>query len=200
VVHLNTATELQVAFTSGARRLVLVRGEAQFDVMHDAGRPFLVRVGGRTIRAVGTAFNVRLSDGKVEVLVTEGRVAIADSTSSATTTPPRAIEVSAGELAALGEAQPEVTQTQPADANARLAWQRGLIVFRGEPLASALEEVERYTPVRFELADPELGKLRIGGYYKIGDVEGLQRSLIENFPLAISREGDRVIIRAVEAR
>ncbi len=48
----------------------LEAGEAHFAVAPDAARPFVVRVGGVAVRAVGTAFNVRYAaDGAVEVTV-----------------------------------------------------------------------------------------------------------------------------------
>lgn len=36
-----------------------------------------------------------------------------------------------------------------------LAWQKGMIVFKGEPLESVLEEIGRYTPVRFSISDED---------------------------------------------
>ena len=61
-------------FNAAERRVRLVRGEAHFKVATNKARPFLVEVGGVAVRAVGTAFNVRLADGDLVVLVTEGKV------------------------------------------------------------------------------------------------------------------------------
>ena len=54
-------------------------GEAYFTVAKNPGRPFVVAAGGVGVRAVGTAFNVRLDSDAVEVLVTEGRVQVSRS-------------------------------------------------------------------------------------------------------------------------
>jgi transmembrane sensor len=199
MVQLNTATDLRVAFTRSQRKVVLRSGEAQFDVFHDASRPFVVQVGTRTVRAVGTAFNVRVAPDRVTVVVTEGRVAIADSDARATQTAAHEVQVVAGEVAELGATAPVVRPTDPVGRDALLAWQRGMLVFRGEPLGAALAEVERYTSVRFEIGDAEARELRIGGYYRIGDVDGLVRSLQENFPLVISRHGDIVTVESAES-
>lgn len=79
-VDLNVGADIAVEFTAGgagARRVVLRRGEAHFTVAKDAARPFVVEAGGVAVRAVGTAFSVQRGGAGVEVLVTEGRVAVA---------------------------------------------------------------------------------------------------------------------------
>ncbi|MCX6941829.1 MAG: FecR domain-containing protein, partial [Verrucomicrobia bacterium] len=74
VVELNGAAVIVADFTASERRVRLERGEAYFTVMKDPARPFIVTAAGVAVRAVGTAFNVRLADTAVEVLVTEGQV------------------------------------------------------------------------------------------------------------------------------
>ena len=62
-----------------------------------------------------------------------------------------------------------------------LAWQKGMIVFKGEPLESVLEEIGRYTPVRFSISDEGLKRRRVAGYFKVGDIEGLLGALKNSF-------------------
>ena len=76
-VQLNTASEVEIDFSSGKRKVRLLQGEAHFTVAHDKSRPFEVFAGNGMVRAVGTAFSVYLKDKDVEVTVTEGRVDIA---------------------------------------------------------------------------------------------------------------------------
>ncbi|MBC7366877.1 MAG: FecR domain-containing protein, partial [Undibacterium sp.] len=73
VLELNGDTRLRVSLAPHERRVELVAGEAHFTVAHDRTRPFIVSAGGVAVRAVGTAFNVRLATTAVEVLVTEGK-------------------------------------------------------------------------------------------------------------------------------
>jgi transmembrane sensor len=77
MVELNSASEVAVQFSPAERRVRLVRGEAHFTVAKNKARPFLVEAGTIAVHAVGTAFNVRLGGKDVEVLVTEGKVAVA---------------------------------------------------------------------------------------------------------------------------
>jgi transmembrane sensor len=62
-------------FRPGAARAAR-SGEAHFFVEKDPQRPFVVNAAGIDVRAVGTAFNVRIDPAAVEVLVTEGRVRV----------------------------------------------------------------------------------------------------------------------------
>ena len=73
-IELNGDARVLVEFSPAVRRVTIVRGEAHFEVAHDTARPFVVVAGEVSVRAVGTAFSVRLAPRDVNVLVTDGRV------------------------------------------------------------------------------------------------------------------------------
>lgn len=200
----SVATRVEVAYREAERSLTIVRGEAAFEVQHDAARPFVVVVGVRRIRAVGTAFNVRLErNGRLEVTVTEGQILVTapprgDSPGAATAAAHQA-RVAAGEQlqADVSDAQWHVQRLLQEALSSRLAWQRGMLVFDGEPLEAALAEVSRYSEVRFEIRDDSIRAMRVGGFYKSGDIDGLVRSLEQNLGIVASREADgRVVLSA----
>ena len=207
VVTLNTDTALSVEYTSGERRVVLERGEAYFEVAEDPSRPFAAYVGGRIVQAVGTAFNIRLArDGDVEVTVTEGRVKLLDAPQAAATqraASPTEFDTTLieGEVALLDEAalprvMPRITRLTPNEVDIKVAWQRGMLIFEGEPLGAVLTEVMRYTTTEFVLEDERLGDVRVGGYFRAGDIEGLLIALNENFQIGSERVGtDRIVLR-----
>ncbi|MFM9031654.1 MAG: FecR family protein, partial [Opitutaceae bacterium] len=88
VVELNASTEVRVVLAADERRVLLLGGEAHFTVAQDPSRPFVVEAAGVSVRAVGTAFNVLISSGAVEVLVTEGKVAVVDRPADTARPPP----------------------------------------------------------------------------------------------------------------
>ena len=90
VVQLNTNSVVVVSYTASERGIHLQQGEAHFTVSHNPQKPFLVRAGNGIVRAVGTAFSVRLYEHSVDVIVTEGRVALnkVDTALSASSTTP----------------------------------------------------------------------------------------------------------------
>jgi transmembrane sensor len=73
-VTLNTDTDVRIELSPSERRVDLRRGEAFFDVAHDATRPFVVRAGDKRVVAVGTKFSVRRDGNEMWVVVTEGMV------------------------------------------------------------------------------------------------------------------------------
>ena len=93
-VTLNTNTRLSVSFSQRAREVVLVRGEATFNVAHDGkASPFNVIAGQRTFQAQGTRFNLRTLPDNIDLIVMEGRVKILDARPREPTTPARRRDV-----------------------------------------------------------------------------------------------------------
>lgn len=222
-ITLNRGAVVEEHFTPGERRVALRRGEAHFTVAKDAARPFIVEVGGVVLRAVGTAFNVRLEPSAIDVLVTEGRVAIASSdrggpeelrpaamrgglmiSADVSRRPdPTPLIVSAGEktviaLAPAAPATPEVLAVTPAEIEARLAWQPRLLDFTNAPLPQIVAEFNRCNPVRLVLGDPELATFRLSATFRSDNVEGFVRLMISDFGLRAERpgEGEIALFRA----
>jgi transmembrane sensor len=216
VVRLNTDTELTVVYSTAARNVFLRRGEAHFNVAHAADHPFRVHVGSRVVEAIGTAFNVHLrTDGEIEVTVTEGKVTVTRAGMAPTVPAAQKVEAIGiesldatlvegqvailDEAATLGQAVPQITRLEPVDLDIKLAWQRGMLVFQGEPLQEMLAEVGRYTTTEFVLADTKLASVRVGGYFRAGDIDGLLVALRENFKIDSETTTDnRIVLRAAD--
>lgn len=79
------------------------------------------------------------------------------------------------------------------------AWRKGLLLFTGDSLEEVVTEISRYTPVSIEIENPELKSIRIGGQFRVGDVNGMFNALEANFGLTItSLDNNRVLISATE--
>lgn len=76
VVGLNTNSVVEIVYSAAERRIRLTRGEAFFTVAKNPNRPFWVEADGVSVRAVGTAFDVRDRPDAIEVLVREGKVQV----------------------------------------------------------------------------------------------------------------------------
>src|SRR5262249_2994594 len=79
-LSLDAQTAVKVQYSSDFRALRLLRGQARFDVAHDARRPFQVQAGDRAVLATGTAFNVDLLGDQLYVTLLEGHVKVAPVT------------------------------------------------------------------------------------------------------------------------
>src|SRR5204863_1747502 len=75
-LDLNAGTRLTVTLGVRERRVVMAEGEAVFDVAPDKSRPFLIAAGDRTVRVVGTRFDVRRRAGRLSVTVERGLVEV----------------------------------------------------------------------------------------------------------------------------
>jgi transmembrane sensor len=189
-LHLNTNSIVTVDFSSEARNIVLLRGEAHFEVAHDKQRPFSVTAGSNTVTAVGTAFNMQyVDDNAFELVVTEGKVLVKDRFSVSSndllfgrkSVTEEGLLMFAGEKATVQGKVEERENLSQNDIDDDLAWQQGMIVFKGEPLEAVLAEIGRYTPVRFNISDDTLRKRRVAGYFKVGDIDGLLSALKSSF-------------------
>lgn len=203
LIVLNTNSLLHVEYTPSQRLLTLERGEVNVRVARDESRPLSVVAGDQVFEAVGTAFNVQIIESrKVELVVTEGRVRVGvrkrSSDSAETVTPdvpvPSPRTVSAGEKLILGTIEEEITPVSPEEIEVRLSWRNGNLIFRGEPLEEALEEVGRYTAVEFVFVDDDLRRRPVAGLFKAGDVDGLLASLRENLDIVHERVDDRTVL------
>ena len=182
-VTLNTDTLLAVDLTPQRRDVYLRRGEAHFDVVHDASRPFYVHVGDAVIRDVGTQFEVRLhSDRDIDVLVDEGQVEVRGPVAADWV---RAL--SAGEQLFIAGPNLKVMAVSRKQVADDLAWREGALVFDGEPLSQALDEVGRYTRTRIVLGGPKVASLHISGRFRTDDVQGFFRALQAALPVEVSQ-------------
>jgi transmembrane sensor len=195
-VTLNTNTILETDLRRRTREIYLRKGEAHFQVAHDRSRPFLVHAGDAVVRAVGTAFEVRvLTDQHVDVVVDEGRVEVqatsllpaspnpAAHTRAVVATTVRALN--AGERLSTASRDYAVTPITAQQMSSELAWREGAIIFDGQPLSEAIAEIERYTDARIVVTDPEIARLRVGGRFRTGDVQEFFDALQTALPVSI---------------
>jgi len=178
VIDLNTDSQVRVRLAAAKRDIRLLRGEGRFQVAHDLARPFVVKAADTDVRAVGTAFSVRLRESaQIDVLVSEGTVAIA------TTRVAHAPPLNAGDAAVLLPDRMSVSRVEPTSLERRFAWTTGKLQFRGDSLGEAVAEFNRYNRRHLRLADPALAQLRVGGTFSATDPESFAAALSSAFGL-----------------
>ena len=196
IVTLNTNTIVETDLRRHTREIYLRKGEAHFQVAHDRSRPFLVHAGDAVVRAVGTAFEVRvLTDQHVDVVVNEGSVEVqAPGPMPASLNPstrPRVAAattvraLNAGERLSTASHDYAVTPITAQQLSSELAWREGAIIFDSERLSDAVAEIERYTDARIVISDPQIAGLRVGGRFRTGDVQEFFDALQTALPVSI---------------
>lgn len=187
-VELNAGAEIATDFSPDRRSVRLLRGEAHFAVTKDPQRPFVVTAGRVAIRAVGTEFAVQLAAGDVDVLVTEGRVAVERAAerplAPSAVQPAEAVLafVDAGNSVSLpAEAPPAVTPrfspVSPSQVQSALAWRSRRVEFSDTPLTDVVAHFNRRNTIQLQVANAEVGQIRVGGVFWADDPEALARLL-----------------------
>jgi len=188
---LNTDSRIRARMSPGRREIVLDRGEALFTVAHDTKRPFDVTAGDTVVRAVGTAFSVRLMDHKqVNVIVAEGRVSIDppdDSLDSKLPQPvalPTISTLSAGQAVSVKAHRLKIQKIADEDVSRKLAWTQGRIWFDRVSLAEAVAEFNRYNRRQLVIEDPAIAGMHIGGTFEATDLDSFVAAL-ETFGIRV---------------
>lgn len=189
-VTVNTASAVVVDFDRSVRRVRLDQGEAWFQVAKDSARPFLVEAGSVRVKAIGTAFSVRRSGHRADVLVTEGVVEVWSDGGAQ-----RPVRVSAGARAVVTE---NVTVERSVEATASidraLAWRSGKIDFDGETLEEAVAEFNRYNHRKLRVADPRLAQEAFYGVFRIDDPAGFARVVEVTLKVPVDSSTDEIRI------
>jgi transmembrane sensor len=207
-VTLNTNSSVDVHFTADERRVRLLRGEAHFEVAKNPARPFVVVATGVAVKAVGTAFSVRVKSSAVDVLVTEGRVRVDDATGGASLLQSVAVTVSAEPpLLVAGEKVTIATGPEAVLVPARIAvvaageidqalsWQKRRLDYADAPLSEIIADFNRYNQHKLVVADPRLGERRFGGTFPAGDYASLVQLLEKTFGVVVERRERETVLR-----
>jgi transmembrane sensor len=191
VVSLNTNSRIVVNFTTHARNIDLLRGEALFDVAKNKHRPFIVSAGDTRVRAVGTSFMVsRLPSKPVQVLIREGVVEL-QRVDAPEALPVRA---SANIQATAAPGAPIATVAMPeANLMRDLAWQHGSIALDNQTLSDAAGEFARYSEVRV-IVDPAVSNRTVTGLFASNDPVGFAKAAASVLGLQVRVKGKEVRI------
>lgn len=207
---LNTDTHLHVSMRADRRIVDVDDGEALFEVAKDASRPFVVRVAGSEVVALGTAFAVRYvaspkRTNELAVTLIEGKVTVqpAKDRGDERLAPAKLLTLQPGERLQIdhgknGSHGPAVPSVDRPNVEQVIAWKRSEAVFQDEPLAEAVSEMNRYsrTPVVLSGNLPAAG-LRVSGVFRTGDNAKFARAIAALHGFAVRENGGRLELENV---
>lgn len=211
VVQLNTSSAIEVNYSVAERRVRLTAGEAFFTVAKNPNRPFYVEAGAVSVRAVGTAFNVRHRPEGVEVMVTEGKVKVDETGAGETTMLPGSLPAQPKpELYLVAGQRTVILKEEPVSAPAvvpvaavvaredmtrALAWTENRLQFSATPLAEIVGEFNRYNKTQLVIGDPTLADQRFGGAFTPTGYDSFLELLEQNFGITAERRGSEIVLR-----
>lgn len=183
-VQLDTDSRVDVRLSGSRRDLVLKRGQAMFDVAHDAARPFVVDAGTTQVTALGTRFDVRrLSEG-ARVTLLQGRVEVVANAAAN-----RSWRMDAGQQIQISARAP-TAKPQVVDVAAATSWTSGRLLFQETPLVDAVAEVNRYADHPIVLAAPSVATKPLSGAFDTGDPLAFAEAVSEIYGLTKSVRAD----------
>ncbi|MES2329905.1 MAG: FecR domain-containing protein [Bacteroidota bacterium] len=146
IVWLNAESSITfpTAFT-GSERVVSITGEAYFEVVHDARKPFKVKAGNQIIEDIGTAFNVNAYSDEPDSKTTlfEGAASVSYGTQKKI--------IKAGEQSIIKDGA-ETIEVKATDGQTAAAWRKGVFNFEHADIATIMRQLTRWynVEVRYE--------------------------------------------------
>ncbi len=171
---LNRGAVVSVEYTAEIRLVQLLKGEASFNIEEDINRPFIVEVKGVHVRAVGTQFNVKLSDESVDVIVTEGVVAVSMQNTDNAGVGESILEAHhRANIEIQGESMDvSVGVIEEVELAEELQWHPVLLEFDNASLIEIIAELNTRNEIEIIIADPSLESIRISSVIWSDNVVG----------------------------
>lgn len=164
VATLGPNSAIALHLTGDARRIDLLRGMAYFDVASDLARPFMVKVDGATLTALGTAFDVSKDAGLVTAAVDHGLVGVERPATDLHSN----TQLGAGEWVTFDGSDRAIVRGRR-ELSQIAAWRDGLIVAESEPISTVVARIARWQQGHVMMANPALGHERISGVFDLHD-------------------------------
>ena len=193
-ITLNTDTRINVKFSDAHRELWLEQGEAFFDIAKDSSRPFLIHTTKKTVRVVGTKFNIKLSQTGFDIAVAEGIVAIEEKAEASEDEHAKnnsQVLLEAGAVASFNDASALIAKESVDSVVKAHSWRTGYLRFDEERLEKVVASFNRYRSKKIVIS-PEVADLRISGVFKLSDGDAILTALEATLPVEIKKENEKI--------
>jgi ferric-dicitrate binding protein FerR (iron transport regulator) len=142
-VWLNAASSIHfpTAFTGNERR-VDITGEAYFEVVHNANKPFHVNVNGMDVQVLGTHFNINAytDEESIKTTLLEGSVKVSAANKTVTIKPGEQAQMNGGNAIGL-------VVSRDVNVDQVMAWKNGTFNFDGADLQTIMRQITRWYDV-----------------------------------------------------
>lgn len=176
---LNSGARLSYISDFEKERQVELSGEAYFDVVHHAQKPFVVTTPQLKIEVLGTKFNVAAPEGEsfTEVVLAEGKVRLTGRAADFS----QLLDPDEKFVFDQQKKRGEITRVNAAQLT---AWKDGILIFRNEPLEEVFKRLGRWYNVRFELDNEQLRSYRFRATFENETVEEVVRLIALTVPIS----------------
>lgn len=196
VAMLGARSSVAVTITPDERRVTLLKGEGYFEVAPNPTHPFIVYAGDTTVRAVGTAFDVRLAVDSVRVDVVEGKVRVQSPSPEVaaldvSNQPESTMTASAGERL-IFEPNGGLTKRPTTSGTELAAWRVGRLEYFGEELSTIVSDANRYYDGQIKIISNNIEAMNVTASFPTSSIEHIFELLAQQVPISVQKteQGD----------
>lgn len=185
-IRMNTGTAISVDYSQTRRQITLHDGEAYFVVAADADRPFQVQSGYWTVRAFGTAFNVKIHQEQETLTVFQHDVKVTAENGQVLESLPEGREV---------VFTGSVINPVKTGALQRVKdWRNQRMVFQDRPLAEVIAELNRYRVGAIMIINNDIKKLPVTGVFDTVDTNIALKTIEQSLPINVTKLTEKVVL------
>ena len=168
----------------GKERRVRLQGEAYFEVSKNVEKPFIVDMGNKEIRVLGTSFNVNDYDGKFVTTLVSGKVQVFVNDKDYVLTSSMQVRVEGDDVF-----------VEEVDVREFTAWEDGVFVFKKQKLREVMDILSRWYDVDVFYQNLELQNLHFTGtIQRHSEISGMLKFLEKTDIVKFTLNGKTLIV------
>lgn len=170
-------------------RIIHLEGEAYFEVAENENAPFIVKTNGFSVKALGTAFDVKAypEEELFSVVLINGKVEAGDENSKLTISPNQKV--------VYNRVNKNMQKTDVDDGKIYTSWMNNRLAFESETFASIASTLERNYNVRITFESETLKNIRYSGTLHDNSLESILQILSITSPLSYRMEGSHIFLK-----
>lgn len=189
-VWLNARTTMQYPSSfNKKKRVVILQGEAYFDVKRNEDKPFVVQTSVCDVEVLGTKFNVNAYPElkKFEATLMHGSVKVIPKAN-----PSQVVILKPEHKLSLENGKLNITRVENFDP---YRWKEGLICFTDESFLNIMKDFEKYYGVKIVMENEKVGESHFTGKFRLSDgIDYALRILQGNLKFQYEKDNEKQII------
>jgi ferric-dicitrate binding protein FerR (iron transport regulator) len=176
----------------GKERNIEITGEVYLNVRHDSLMPFIVSTGDYTIKVLGTSFYINSTpgNGKVKVVLDEGKVMLYNNATPATTT-----ILNPNESAEATKSGAKIKKSVNTDPN-YLSFKTRKLSFDNTPFHKVLNDLQRSYHVRYKIdRTSSVLNSNLTAEFEAASLDDIHRVIEASLCIEIKKEGKVYVIK-----
>jgi ferric-dicitrate binding protein FerR (iron transport regulator) len=165
-------------------REVNIDGEGFFDITHNKEKPFIIHYKDVSVRVVGTSFNVKTINDKVEVYVKTGKILLYTVLANSNDT--IKVELIAGDKGILDITSKRAYKEDSANEN-DIFWYTKTLVFNKTELSEVVDILKNTYNVNIVVKNSELNSLRLSTTFKDQNIASILDIISTSLNLKITK-------------